>query len=272
MHGVCRCRVVAVCLSSLANPVTCLTQVLCRGIPGAGGVAEAFPGTSLLCSPFTVSEHNYLVLNKLNEEKKRWVQLPSEAQLPCWPNKSERVTDSFASGPKNGLATFVLLGPSESPAQLESDSPIWWRPSRLWWLLLLRSCSRCFTCTCISHPHQCLGDVLFLRGNVAAATSNCSSNVAQCSRLAAMPSAHAYVPVIGPHLNSCVPLTKQQLATLLDTGWRAHSQVILTYDVTRHRWTVSFRGALGALDRWTRALFGRYLSRWIGSTFAVVHL
>jgi hypothetical protein len=53
------------------SPVTCLTQVLCRGIPGAGGVAEAFPGTSLLCSPFTVSEHNYLVLNKLNEEKKR---------------------------------------------------------------------------------------------------------------------------------------------------------------------------------------------------------
>jgi len=53
-----------------------------------------------------------------------------------------------------------------------------------------------------------------------------------------MPSAHAYLPVIA------VPL-KQQLQ--------------------------SFGGAHGALERWTGAL-GRYLSRWIEFTFAVVHL
>lgn len=84
MHGICRyrCRVVAVRLS-LAKPCDVFNAGAVPWEPAAGGVGGGrgiFPG-----HPFTVGEHNYLVLNLMNERKKKKQgepQLPSRDRHP----------------------------------------------------------------------------------------------------------------------------------------------------------------------------------------------
>lgn len=108
---------------SLAKPCDVFNAGAVPWEPAAGGGGRGiFPG-----HPFTVGEHNYLVLNLMNERKKIRSRVshnyPAETdtQLPCWPNRSEQPPLPPA-GP-NERADLVLVG---SLRTLELDSPTLW--------------------------------------------------------------------------------------------------------------------------------------------------